>query len=211
MFLVGETEMVFFDFSVRNVWEAIRPHRDEVDWFRIVWFSHCVPRHAFHLWLVMRRSLKTQDNLRPWDVGPDVDPNCVRCTFCDLQPDTHDHLFFECPFSSQVWMYARHLADMDTIQPRFQDIVAYLQPISKKRTAQSIIGRLIFAASSYFIWIERNNRLFKKIRSPSEEIRDLIMVTVRLKLTSFRFKNKDNVNRLLTQWKMPRNFRLYMS
>ncbi|GKA34484.1 reverse transcriptase domain-containing protein [Tanacetum coccineum] len=55
----------FSDFSVRNVWETIRPRRDEVDWFRIVWFSHCVPRHAFHLWLVMRRSLKTKDNLRP--------------------------------------------------------------------------------------------------------------------------------------------------
>nr|GEW31330.1 hypothetical protein [Tanacetum cinerariifolium] len=97
------------------------------------------------------------------------------------------------------------------IQPRFQDIVAYLQPISKKRTTQSIIGRLIFVASSYFIWIERNNRLFKKIRRLSKEIRDLIMVTVHLKLTSFRFKNKDNVNRLLARWQMPRNFRLYKS
>ncbi|GKE11090.1 hypothetical protein Tco_1414641 [Tanacetum coccineum] len=33
------------------------------------------------------------------------------------------------------------------------------------------------------------------------------MVTVRLKLVSLRFKSKDNVNRLLDCWKMPRNFR----
>nr|GEU28975.1 hypothetical protein [Tanacetum cinerariifolium] len=74
----------FSDFSVRNVWEAIRPRRAEVDWFHIMWFSHCVPRHTFQLCLVMRRSLMTQYNHRPWDVKPDVDLNCLRCTFYDL-------------------------------------------------------------------------------------------------------------------------------
>ncbi|GJW48656.1 hypothetical protein Tco_0080302 [Tanacetum coccineum] len=47
------------------------------------------------------------------------------------------------------------------------------------------------------------------VRRSPEEIRDLIMVTVRLKLVSFCFKNTTNVNRLLARWKLPRNFRLY--
>ncbi|GJU13779.1 putative reverse transcriptase domain, reverse transcriptase zinc-binding domain protein [Tanacetum coccineum] len=200
---------VFSDFSVSNAWEAIRPRGIEVGWSRIVWFSHCIPRHAFHLWLVMRKSLKTQDNIRPWDVGPDVDISRLRCPLCNLHPDSHDHLFFECSFSSQVWRHVRHLADMDVVPSTAQDIVSHLLPLSNKRTAKSIIGRLVLAASAYFVWIERNNRLFKKIKRPPEEIRDLIMVTVRLKLVSLRFKSKDNVNRLLDRWKMPRNFRLY--
>ncbi|GJV05570.1 hypothetical protein Tco_1343226 [Tanacetum coccineum] len=197
----------FSEFSVRNVWEVIRPRGDKVGWFRIIWFPHCVPRQAFHLCLAMRK--KTQDKPRPWDVGLDVDLNRIRYSFCDLEPDSHDHFFFECSFSSQVWTYVRHLADMDLIHHIFQYIVAHLQPMSNKRMVKSILGRLIFAASSYFIWIEHNNNLFKKIRRPPEEIRDLIMVTVHLKLMSFRFKNKDNVSRLLARWKMPRNFRLY--
>nr|GEW43932.1 hypothetical protein [Tanacetum cinerariifolium] len=136
-----------------------------------------------------------------------------RTNLCLLLEDFNfvGRLFLLCKFieiwfspSRKAWMYARPIADMDTIQPRFQDIVAYLQPIFKKRTAQSIIGRLIFAASSYFIWIEHNNRLLKKIRRPSKEIRDFIMVTVRRKLTSFRFKNKDNVNRI--KWKISLEF-----
>ncbi|GKA37663.1 putative reverse transcriptase domain-containing protein [Tanacetum coccineum] len=60
-------------FSVKLAWEAFRPRGDEVFWYNTVWLSHCVPRHAFHLWLVMRRSLKTQDMLRPWDVDPSTD------------------------------------------------------------------------------------------------------------------------------------------
>nr|GEV37706.1 retrotransposon protein, putative, Ty1-copia subclass [Tanacetum cinerariifolium] len=98
---------------------------------------------------------------------------------------------------------------MDLVAPNLQDIISFLQPMAYKRTATSIIGRLLVAASSYFIWLERNNRLFKKVRRSVDEIRDIIMVTVRLKLLTFRFKNTAMVRHLLSHWKMPTNFRLY--
>ncbi|GJY14215.1 hypothetical protein Tco_0383524 [Tanacetum coccineum] len=54
-------------FSVATVWNCIRPRVNEVDWFHVVWFSHQIPRHAIHLWLVIHRKLKTQDKLSQWD------------------------------------------------------------------------------------------------------------------------------------------------
>ncbi|GKC71738.1 putative RNA-directed DNA polymerase, eukaryota, reverse transcriptase zinc-binding domain protein [Tanacetum coccineum] len=36
-------------FYVAKAWEAIRPCGIHVEWFRIVWFSHNIPRHAFHI------------------------------------------------------------------------------------------------------------------------------------------------------------------
>ncbi|GKB36263.1 putative reverse transcriptase domain-containing protein [Tanacetum coccineum] len=89
-------------FSVAKAWEAIRPRSNQVNWSRLVWFSHNIPRHAFHLWLVMRNGLKTHDRMRQWDVGPNVDLNTLRCTLCDAKQDSHSHLFFECTFSSTV-------------------------------------------------------------------------------------------------------------
>nr|GEY40675.1 hypothetical protein [Tanacetum cinerariifolium] len=83
-------------------------------------------------------------------------------------------------------------------------------PKHEVRLAKSIIGHLLIAAASYFIWVERNNRIFKNTRRSPEEIRDSIMVTVRLKLLTFRFKNTTMVNELLTCWKTPKNFRLYV-
>nr|GEX07851.1 reverse transcriptase domain-containing protein [Tanacetum cinerariifolium] len=35
----------------RAAWEALRPRGVEDSWYRVVWFSHCIPRHAFHLWV----------------------------------------------------------------------------------------------------------------------------------------------------------------
>ncbi|GKA83475.1 protein LAZ1, partial [Tanacetum coccineum] len=59
---------VMLEFSVSRAWEAFRPCSIEVMWYRIVRFSHSIPHHSFHLWLVTRNSLKTQDKLRQWDV-----------------------------------------------------------------------------------------------------------------------------------------------
>nr|GEW30966.1 reverse transcriptase domain, reverse transcriptase zinc-binding domain protein [Tanacetum cinerariifolium] len=88
-----------------------------------------------------------------------------------------------------VWYYARDLAGMDLVPPVMHDILLYLQPMAYKRTVRSVFGRLILAATAYHIWLERNNRVFKKVRRTPEEIRDIIMVTVRLKLLTFQFKN----------------------
>ncbi|GJT43643.1 hypothetical protein Tco_0952358 [Tanacetum coccineum] len=79
------------------------------------------------------------------------------------------------PYGIEVWRHVRHLPDMDVVPSTAQDIVSHLLPLSNKRTAKSIIGRLVLAAAAYFVWIERNNRLFKKIKRPPKEIRDLIM------------------------------------
>ncbi|GKC72812.1 reverse transcriptase domain, reverse transcriptase zinc-binding domain protein [Tanacetum coccineum] len=199
----------FLVFSVAKAWETLRPRGTQVPWVWIVLFSHAIPRHAFHLWLVMRNGLKTQDRMRQWDVGVGTDLNLLRCALCDSQPDSHAHLFFECPFSSKVWLYVRELTGMELIPPIMHDITSYLQPISKKRTALSILGKLILAALSYFIWLERNNRVFKQVKKSPEDIHDIIMVTVRLKLLTFRFKDTSMVNQLLARWKMPKSFRLY--
>ncbi|GJU91502.1 hypothetical protein Tco_1303925 [Tanacetum coccineum] len=77
--------------------------------------------------------------------------------------------------------HPRHLAGMERVAPILEDIIAWLLPIGAKRSFNSVVGKLLFAAATYFIWSERNNHLFKNQRRTSEDIRDLVMVTVRLK------------------------------
>ncbi|GJX90624.1 hypothetical protein Tco_0343950 [Tanacetum coccineum] len=67
---------LFHDFSVARAWDAVRPRGNIINWHKIVWFSHAIPRHSFHMWLVMRKALNTQDKLRMWDLGG-VDPTTI--------------------------------------------------------------------------------------------------------------------------------------
>ncbi|GJZ23428.1 retrotransposon protein, putative, ty1-copia subclass, partial [Tanacetum coccineum] len=113
-------------FSVRVAWDSIRTRCDKVPWFHVVWFSACVPCHAFDLWLVMGQKLQTRDKLKQWDVE-----NNFQTT---------------------------KMADMLRILPTWDEAMDWLLPISKGNSVTSIVGPLILAASSYFVWQERNNR-----------------------------------------------------
>ncbi|PWA66140.1 reverse transcriptase domain, Reverse transcriptase zinc-binding domain protein [Artemisia annua] len=191
-------------FSVACAWESLRTRADVVEWFHIPWFSHCIPRQAIHLWLVIRQKLKTQDRLRESDVGPDVDLSLISCLLCETVPDTHPHLFFECPFSMQVWFQVRGLSGMDSIPPLLEDVITFLIPISKGRSVASIISRLILAATTYDIWLERNTRLFKRKKSAVAEVVQVIVSNVRLKLVTFKFKKLTLRSRsMLDSWKIP--------
>ncbi|GJR79212.1 reverse transcriptase domain, reverse transcriptase zinc-binding domain protein [Tanacetum coccineum] len=98
------------DFSCREVWFTIRERGSETEWYYLVWSPYGIPRHAIHLWLVMKKRLKTQDRLRQWDVGNDVDLSLLRCPLCKSQQDSHEHLFFECAYSSSVWQNVLNVA-----------------------------------------------------------------------------------------------------
>ncbi|PWA72694.1 reverse transcriptase domain, Reverse transcriptase zinc-binding domain protein [Artemisia annua] len=117
--------------SVAGAWESLRSRADQVVWFHIPWFPHCIPRHAIHLWLVIKQKLKTQDRLRESDVVPNVDLHLLRCSLCEVVPDSHPHLFFECQFSMQVWLQIRALSGMDAVPPSLEDVITFLIPISK--------------------------------------------------------------------------------
>nr|GEU58872.1 reverse transcriptase domain, reverse transcriptase zinc-binding domain protein [Tanacetum cinerariifolium] len=150
------------------------------------------------------QKLKTQDRLRKWNVSPSIDLNLLRCPLCNLVSDSHDHLFFECVFSSQVWSKVRVLCGMDSIPPWLIDVTTFITPISKVKMAVSILFRLVLAATSYYIWLERNGRLFKKKTSSSDQILDVIISMVRLKLVTFKFKKMSTRSwLLLDQWKIP--------
>ncbi|GKA54311.1 hypothetical protein Tco_0753260 [Tanacetum coccineum] len=85
---------------------------------------------------------------------------------------------------TMVWSKVRVLYGMDAIPPHLSDVVAFIVPLSKGKTVVSIISRIVVAATSYYIWLERNGRLFKKKTSTPGQIVDVIFSTVRLKLVT---------------------------
>ncbi|GKA65914.1 zinc knuckle CX2CX4HX4C containing protein [Tanacetum coccineum] len=191
------------DFSVAAVWDSIRPRSIEVDWFHVVWFSHHIPRYAIHLWLVIKRKLKTHDLLRPWDLCNNHYMNQLVCPLCEVQPDSHDHLFFGCRFSSWVWDNLKPLLCIPNVPSALDDIVAFLIPVAKMKSIRSVVCKLVFSAACYFLWQERNYRIFKKKKRSKDKILELIKSNVRLKLLTCSFKKTPNVQMLAHIWKLP--------
>ncbi|GKC06324.1 reverse transcriptase domain, reverse transcriptase zinc-binding domain protein [Tanacetum coccineum] len=113
----------------------------------------------------MLRRLKTQDMLRSWDLSSSL--NAGSCLLCSSQPDSHEHLFFECT-----------------------------------RTSMSIVTKLILAASTYFIWQERNERLFNNQHRSANQVIECISASIRLNYFMSRFKRLQ-ASTLLRRMKLP--------
>lgn len=48
---------------------------------------------------------------------------------------------------------------MQSVSPKWDDIIAWIQPFASRSSIKSVVARLVLAAFTYFIWQERNNRI----------------------------------------------------
>ncbi|KAK1407859.1 hypothetical protein QVD17_39486 [Tagetes erecta] len=188
-------------FSTRVVWDSIRSRGHHREWAKAVWFTQCIPRHAFILWLIMREKLLTQDKILGWNISRRKNMNMMCCLLCYADFDSHNHLFFECQFSSQVWLKTRRFAGLMSISPEWTSIKQWMIHAQSKSIV-NIVGKLVIAASAYHVWQERNNRLFKNQTRPPNIVVDLVFSTVRYKLMGIRFKMSPRVRAVLEDWKI---------
>ncbi|GJW00222.1 ribonuclease H-like domain-containing protein, partial [Tanacetum coccineum] len=112
----------------------------------------------------------------------------MACSLCESKPDSHEHLFFECAFSQHVWSHLNGFAGLPNITLSINEIINDILPFAARKTSKSIIAKLVLAAATYFIWQERNGRLFKNSKRTVNQVIEYIMNSVRLKLLSCRLK-----------------------
>ncbi|GKB61096.1 putative reverse transcriptase domain, reverse transcriptase zinc-binding domain protein [Tanacetum coccineum] len=120
-----------------------------------------------------------------------------------VQPDSHDHLFFECRITSRVWEHLKSYTGISNLPSNHNAIVNFIKPLAKMRSMRSVVSKLVFAASCYFIWQERNLRLFQKSKRSQDQVIEIIKSNVRLKLLPCSFKNTPNVKLISHIWKLP--------
>ncbi|KAJ0864233.1 putative RNA-directed DNA polymerase [Helianthus annuus] len=150
-------------FTSWDAWNNLRVRENKVAWVNMVWYGQCIPRHSFHLWLVITNKLKTQDRLAVWEAGSETNLILMCCPLCKYGRDSRDHLFFQCSFSAKVWSIVIKKVDMGNVDGSWRSIMSWIDQHASSKRLEHIICKLVVAASSYFIWQERNNRLFSHL------------------------------------------------
>ena len=56
------------DFAVKNVCKDLRSNDPSVTWWKLVWYSQCIPKHAFILWMAIKGNIMTRDRIRSWEL-----------------------------------------------------------------------------------------------------------------------------------------------
>ncbi|KAK9073019.1 hypothetical protein SSX86_007341 [Deinandra increscens subsp. villosa] len=161
LWVVGHTVA---EFSASLALDSIRLQLPRVPWAKMVWFSQCIPKHAFHLWLLMKNRLLTQDIIL------------------------------------KVWDKIRQKLGFRATPPMWSSIIEEVCQNANLKSFDSVVGRLGIAVASYFVWQERNNRLFRNQTRPPDILTDQILATIRYRLCSLKFRRSALVEARLASW-----------
>lgn len=125
------------------------------------------------------------------------------CPLCNAVDESHAHLFFSCKFSKAVWGNLKFLCKLDDISYTWAEVVSGISIRSANNSIWSVIQRLVFGAAVYYIWQERNFRLFQKNFRSEETTFKIIVDIVRHKLLSLKIKLSVESMKAATIWKIP--------
>ncbi|KAJ9536738.1 hypothetical protein OSB04_un000123 [Centaurea solstitialis] len=172
-------------FSIQRAYTSFMGALPVVPWWRSVWFKCHIPKHAFCLWTACLNRLPTQDRMATWK----EEPPDLKCSLCGITNDSHDHLFFECTFSRQVWLQIMENVHWVGFPCSWHAIVdALSNPTMAPLTVEC---KLALAASVYNIWCERNRRLFGGQQRPIPQVVQTIMANI---LDRIAWKRKKLMN-----------------
>ncbi|KAL9285654.1 hypothetical protein AtEden1_Chr4g0276671 [Arabidopsis thaliana] len=133
--------------------------------------------------------------MRRW--GLSIPPDCV---LCSGNAEFREHLFFGCGVSFAVWGNFMFRASL-TPPLLFMDCLTWVLSPSRDPNI-SLIIKLVFQASIYFLWKERNRRLHDHAsRSSTAIIKEIkVILTAKLDPLSRRSEFDAPDNSFLSTW-----------
>lgn len=157
-------------FSVKVAWKTLEEIGPLHHWYKIVWNKAFIPKHALCMWMACLKRLPTQDRLNQWK----NDPPDLKCVFCNMVIETHNHLFFECNYSGSIWNTIKQETGIQNSLNTWEDILLAWSMGTWRRW--TTVQRLAISATVYHIWLERNRKFFDNHnRNISEVVADVKM------------------------------------
>ncbi|XP_074282857.1 uncharacterized protein LOC141607405 [Silene latifolia] len=135
-------------YFVASGYNWLRGDNPAVSWHSWIWNTVNLPKHYCIGWLIMRKRLLTKDRLCRL-VGSAEEG----CNLCGTDKETHDHLFFQCPYNSRC---IQLLSDWCKIQLPTSNIEDWWSMKSFQSQIEADIIAAILVAALYNVWWMRN-------------------------------------------------------
>ncbi|CAN0884957.1 Putative ribonuclease H protein At1g65750 [Linum grandiflorum] len=148
-------------FSVRSFMKVLRkqtfPGEDDFP-ASCIWRKEVPKKIQGFMWLVYLGRILTMDNLQKRGL---IAPN--RCSLCKRAAESIDHIFLECSYSQKIWN--RFSSTLSFTGPHYHIMTKVIKGWKGMNfTVEFDLFRGVFLHAFYwFIWLERNGRIFKNI------------------------------------------------
>ncbi|GJS22720.1 hypothetical protein Tco_0451352 [Tanacetum coccineum] len=161
----------------------------------LVWPQDLIARYPIINLVDGPLSLGSHDQLEWRDSMGKVKPFSVNVVWLAIRPRDAKVVLVDV-----IWWHVKDLAGLSNLAPSLDLIINAITHIAKRRTTRSVIAKLVVTVAAYFIWQERNSRLFKKSKRSEDQLVECITSSVRLKLISCCFKKSRDGLDLMRRW-----------
>ncbi|XP_009132645.2 uncharacterized protein LOC103857217 [Brassica rapa] len=148
------------NFSTKKVWQFLRMAKPSVSWARFIWNQEIIPKHRITSWLFMLNRNPTMDRLISW--GLDLE-NC--CLLCGSAPESRDHLFFLCPYSTLVWKAVTGVLGFTNPPLQWDSVLHWFESATSNQVLLAALLQL-WHGVIYALWQERNVRYHDGLTKP---------------------------------------------
>ncbi|CAN1324723.1 Putative ribonuclease H protein At1g65750 [Linum perenne] len=139
----------------------------------MIWMAHVPTKVAGFVWQVVHKKVSTLDNLIRRGL---IFPN--RCVMCGADAETIAHLFWSCPFASQVWTcFSSRLSVFGPFPLEVKDWLWAWKGMNCSSSFRSCF-RLLIHGFLWGLWGERNDRVFRDLGSTPKAVAFRIAVLV---------------------------------
>ncbi|XP_019233163.1 PREDICTED: uncharacterized protein LOC109213791 [Nicotiana attenuata] len=150
--------------SIKKIYNKLRGDYPKVSWKRLICNNPGYPKWIFILQLAALGRLYTRDRLAKWGVMTEL-----ICPLCDNDDESIEHLFFKCNFSAALWGKMLTWMEINRGPMGWNQELAWTVMNANGKDTKAGIYRLTMTGYVYYLWKERNLRIFQK-KSRSVEV-----------------------------------------
>ena len=136
----------------------------------------------------------TRDRLLSW--GLQTDPLCL---LCNLLPESRNHIYFCCSFSSEIWRNLAAKLQFAIISDDWDDTLQGLIRYTGDNRLR-YLTILSWQTLIHELWRERNNRLHRSHFKSQEAIFSTISSTIKNRISSLRETDPMESSACLQLW-----------
>ncbi|GJS50125.1 hypothetical protein Tco_0600246 [Tanacetum coccineum] len=121
------------------------------------------------------------------NVWKDMVYSDINVNWFSMCPDSHNHLFFTCEFSNGIWKELLKMMNVK-LSECWDHVIDEMKVLPSNKNIWSIVRRLVCGTAVYYIWQERNNRLFRNEKRDINTIINIAKEAVGMKLLGIKVK-----------------------
>ncbi|KAE8729811.1 Vacuolar protein sorting-associated protein 32-like protein 1 [Hibiscus syriacus] len=161
----------------------------------------CLPlydniKHRLHHWSAAKGAMISWDRLCcPKSKGAILDRLPTRdrlirmgiaseslCILCNEDHESRNHLFVDCIYATSLWNSIMNISSMRDTHRSWDSRLQWAAQTWKGKSLLSTVMRITWTAFIYFIWEERNRRIFNRGTRTTNQLLKAIKELVRIKI-----------------------------